>query len=218
MNKKIVGNYMREWLADQGLVTSGECPAPESFHAYANSVQRTVATAQFFIDGAFPGCDVADQQWRMLSQLKNGCEDTLFAAPEVAGNVAAPLVQYIRQALVGEDAANGPKVKLMVGHDANITSLLTALQSKPYELPEQYERTPIGGKIMFERWHDKGNGRDLMKTEYVYQSAEQLRNGDVLTLKNLPKRVTLQLAGCPTDVNGFCSWDKFTEVLSQAAE
>jgi glucose-1-phosphatase len=52
-----------------------------------------------------------------------------------------------------------------------------------------------------------------MKVEYIYQSAEQLRNGDVLTLSHPPKRVTLQLEGCPTDVNDFCSWDRFTEVF-----
>lgn len=333
-----MGHYMREWLADQSLVTSGECPAPRSVYAYANSLQRTVATAQFFVTGAFPGCDVpvhhqekigtmdpvfnlvitnnspefkeravqamkkqreefkltdsyellekivgysnspackekqqceltaqkdkfsanaaeapriigplkvgnalvdaftlqyyegfpldqvawgqieTDQQWRVLSQLKYGLQDTIFASPEVARNMAAPLVKYIRQALVGKDAANGPKVTLMFGHDSNIASLLTALQFKPYQLPEQYERSPIGGIIMFQRWHDKGNNRDLMKVEYVYQSAEQLRNGDVLTLKHPPKRVTLRLEGCPTDVNGFCPWDKFTEVLNQAAE
>jgi len=159
-----------------------------------------------------------DQQWRVLSQLGNGWLDTLFTPPEVARNVAAPLVKYIQQALVGKDAASGPKVTLMVGHDSNIASLLSTLQFKPYQLPEQYESIPIGGRIMFQRWHDKGNNRDLMKVEYVYQSAEQLRNGDVLTLEHPPKRVPLQLRGCPTDVNGFCSWDKFTEVLNQAVK
>jgi len=85
-------------------------------------------------------------------------------------------------------------------------------------LPEQYEQTPIGGKVMFQRWRNKSNNRDLMKAEYVYQSTEQLRNGDVLTLTNPPKRVTLQLEGCPADADGFCSWDKFAEVLNQAVE
>ena len=28
-------------------------------YVYANSLQRTVATAQFFSNGAFPGCDVS---------------------------------------------------------------------------------------------------------------------------------------------------------------
>ncbi|MRT54510.1 bifunctional glucose-1-phosphatase/inositol phosphatase [Enterobacteriaceae bacterium RIT693] len=333
-----MGHYMREWLASQNLVTSGECPAPESVYAYANSLQRTVATAQFFITGAFPGCDVpvhhqekmgtmdpvfnpvitntspefkekavqamekqrteykladsyklleqivgyknsptckekqqcdlADpkdafsanvtqepgvsgplkvgnalvdaftlqyyegfpmdqvawgkiktaEQWRVLSQLKNGYQDTLFTSADVARNVAAPLVKYIQNALTSKEAVSGPKVTLMVGHDSNIASLLTALQFKPYQLPGQYERTPIGGNILFQRWHDKSNNRDLLKVEYVYQSAEQLRNGDVLTLKNPPQRVTLQLEGCPTDANGYCSWDKFSEVLTQAVK
>jgi glucose-1-phosphatase len=332
-----MGRYLGEWLADQGLVKSGECPAPQSFYAYASNLQRTVATAQFFINGAFPDCAVpvqhqevtgprdpvfhpvitnnspefkeravqamekqraeleltdsyklleniidygnsptckesrqcelttpkdtfsanitenpavngplqvgnalvdaftlqyyegfpldqvawgqikTDQQWRLLSELKNGYHDTLYTTPEVARNVAAPLVKYIQQALVGKDAANSPKVTLMVGHDTNMGSLLTALQFEPYQLPEQYERTPIGGEVMFQRWRDKGNNRDLMKVEYIYQSTEQLRNADVLTLQHPPKRVTLQLAGCPTDLNGFCSWDTFTEVLNQAA-
>lgn len=53
-----MGHYMREWLAEQGMVKSGECPAPNTVYTYANSLQRTVATAQFFVTGAFPGCDV----------------------------------------------------------------------------------------------------------------------------------------------------------------
>ncbi len=53
-----MGHYMREWLAELGMVTSGECPTPDTVYTYANSLQRTVATAQFFITGAFPGCDI----------------------------------------------------------------------------------------------------------------------------------------------------------------
>ena len=53
-----MGHYMREWLAQQKLVTSGECPPENAVYAYANSLQRTVATAQFFITGAFPGCGI----------------------------------------------------------------------------------------------------------------------------------------------------------------
>lgn len=332
-----MGHYLREWFAEQGLLTSGECPTPQSIYAYANSLQRTVATAQFFITGAFPGCDVpvhhqekmgtmdptfnpvitngspefqqaavkametqreqyklgdsyqlleqivafkdspsckekqqcdltaekdkftanateepgvsgplkvgnslvdaftlqyyegfpldqvawgqikTDQQWKVLSQLKNSYQDTLFTSPQVAQNVAAPLIKYIQKALAGSNN-KGPKITLLVGHDSNIASLLTALDFKPYQLPEQYERTPIGGKIMFQRWHDTNNNRELMKVEYVYQSAEQLRKADVLSLQQPPQRVTLQLNGCPTDANGFCPWDKFTQVLAQSVK
>ncbi|HBE5110245.1 TPA: bifunctional glucose-1-phosphatase/inositol phosphatase [Escherichia coli] len=309
-----MGHYMREWLAEQGMVKSGECPPPYTVYAYANSLQRTVATAQFFITGAFPGCDIpvhhqekmgtmdptfnpvitddsaafseqavaamekelsklqltdsyqllekivnykdspackekqqcslvdgkntfsakyqqepgvsgplkvgnslvdaftlqyyegfpmdqvawgeikSDQQWKVLSKLKNGYQDSLFTSPEVARNVAKPLVSYIDKALV-TDRTSAPKITVLVGHDSNIASLLTALDFKPYQLHDQNERTPIGGKIVFQRWHDSKANRDLMKIEYVYQSAEQLRNADALTLQAPAQRVTLELSG-----------------------
>ena len=332
-----MGHYMREWLAEQGMVTTGECPPADAVYTYANSLQRTVATAQFFITGAFPGCDVpvhhqekmgtmdptfnpvitdnspefrekavkameterqgmklddsyklleqitqytdspsckekkecslteakdtftadyekepsvsgplkvgnslvdaftlqyyegfpldqvawgeikTDQQWRVLSQLKNGYQDSLFTSTEVARNVAKPLVKYIDKALV-TDQAKAPKITVLVGHDSNIASLLTALDFKPYQLHDQHERTPIGGKIVFQRWHDKSANRDLMKIEYVYQSSEQLRNADVLSLKSPAQRVTLELKDCPVDTNGFCPIDKFNTLMNDAAK
>ncbi|HAV9330348.1 TPA: bifunctional glucose-1-phosphatase/inositol phosphatase [Escherichia coli] len=332
-----MGHYMREWLAEQGMVKSGECPPPYTVYAYANSRQRTVATAQFFITGAFPGCDIpvhhqekmgtmdptfnpvitddsaafseqavaamekelsklqltdsyqllekivnykdspackekqqcslvdgkntfsakyqqepgvsgplkvgnslvdaftlqyyegfpmdqvawgeikSDQQWKVLSKLKNGYQDSLFTSPEVARNVAKPLVSYIDKALV-TDRTRAPKITVLVGHDSNIASLLTALDFKPYQLHDQNERTPIGGKIVFQRWHDSKANRDLMKIEYVYQSAEQLRNADALTLQAPAQRVTLELSGCPIDANGFCPMDKFDSVLNEAVK
>ena len=334
-----MGRYTREWLAQQGLIGDGECPGSDDVYAYANSLQRTVATAQFFITGAFPGCDIqvshqdemgamdpvfnpvitdssegfnkqaltgmnsagekmalkpafqrlekiidykssaacdgkkqcdlssdnqnkftaengkepnvsgplkvgnslvdaftlqyyegmpldqvawgqikTPEQWKELSAIKNGYQDTLFTTPEVARDVAAPLVDYIRSMLVDEDKASAPKVTLMVGHDSNIASLLTALDFKAYTLPEQNERTPIGGMIQFQRWHDKKNNRELVKVEYVYQSTDQLRNATPLSLDTPPKRVTLQMNGCQTDANGFCPWDQFTQVLNKAIE
>ena len=68
-----MGHYMREWLAEQGMVKSGECPPPYTVYAYANSLQRTVATAQFFITGAFPGCDIP-----VHHQEKMGTMDPTF--------------------------------------------------------------------------------------------------------------------------------------------
>lgn len=158
-----------------------------------------------------------DRQWRVLSKLKNGYQDSLFTSPEVARNVAAPLVKYIDNALVTEQA-KAPKITLLVGHDSNIASLLMALDFKPYRLHDQYERTPIGGKIVFERWRDGGGNRDLMKIEYVYQSTKQLRDAAPLTLDAPPQRVTLELKGCPTDSNGFCPIDKFNAVMNTAAK
>lgn len=334
-----MGRYTREWLAQQGLIKNDACPASDEVFAYANSLQRTVATAQYFVTGAFPGCDVTvthqdemgtmdpifnpvitndseefnkkalaalnaqgeklslkpafqrlekivdyknspacegnkqcalssdnqnkfsaengkepnvagplkvgnslvdaftlqyyqgfpleqvawgqiktPEQWQELAAIKNGYQEALFTSPEIAREVAAPLIDYIRSQLVDQDKASAPKVTLMVGHDSNIASLLAALDAKSYTLPGQYEKTPIGGQVVFERWHDAKADKDLVKIEYVYQTADQLRDAEVLSLKNPPKRVTLQLNGCQTDANGFCSWEQFSNALNSALQ
>lgn len=330
-----MGRYLRQWLGQQGLVKAQGCPDDSQAYFYANSLQRTVATAQFFAAGAFPGCNIqihhqakmgtmdpvfnpvvtrddpafsktaasamanqrsryaldesfklleqiadykdspackqqhqcdlsgakdrftarlnqepgvsgplkvgnslvdaftlqyyegfpeqqvawgeikSDRQWQLLSALKNSYQESLFAPPEVARNVAAPLIKYIDKTLEAP-AGKAPPLTVMVGHDSNIASLLSALDFRPYQLPGQYEHTPIGGKLVFQRWHDARANRELMKVEYVYQSGEQLRKAQPLSLENPPQRVTLELSGCPSDDNGFCPMDKFTEVMRQA--
>lgn len=335
-----MGKYTRDWLAQQGLVDKNQCPASNSVFVYANSLQRTVATAQFFVSGAFPGCDVAvthqdamgtmdpvfnpviandsaefkksalqeisaadkqqqqqlqaaysqlskvvdfsasplckgkekcslgsqsdsfsldkgkepavegplkignalvdaftlqyyqgfpadqvawgqiktPEQWKALSDIKNSYQNILFTTPQVARDVAAPLVDYIRSQLIDQDKASAPAFTFMVGHDSNIASVLAALKVKPYQLPGQYEQTPIGGQLVFERWHDKKTNKDLLKMEYVYQSTQQLHEASTLSLANPPQRVTLQLEGCPADSNGYCSWDDFSKVLNTALQ
>jgi len=332
-----MGHYMREWLAQQALIKTNECPASDSVYVYANSLQRTVATAQFFMTGVFPECNIPihhqqkmstmdpvfwpvitddsaqfsqqaiaamtakrnelqlddsyrlleqitdyknspackdnrqcsltetkdrfstpyrlepavsgplkignalvdaftlqyyegfppeqiawnqiqnDEQWRILSKLKNGYQDSLFTTRHVAKNVAAPLVKYIENALV-TDQKNTPEITVLVGHDSNMSSLLAALDFKPYTLPDQFEPTPIGGKIVFQRWHDSKTDRDLMKIEYIYQSSRQIRNTEPLSLAAPAQHVTLELKGCPVDANGFCPMNKFVSIMHKARQ
>ncbi|WP_268638243.1 histidine-type phosphatase, partial [Escherichia coli] len=91
---------------------------------------------------------VTPQQWKQLAQLKDGYQDSLFTSPVVAQNVAKPLLTYINNALLGERKPDAPKLTVLVGHDSNIASLLSAMQFQPYQLPQQYEKTPIGGKLV----------------------------------------------------------------------
>lgn len=53
-----MGRSVGAWLVENGLIPKDACPAPGSVHIYANSLQRTVATAQFFVAGAFAGCSI----------------------------------------------------------------------------------------------------------------------------------------------------------------
>lgn len=174
----------------------------------------------------FPLKDVAwgkistDDQWSKLETIKNLYHETLFGSPAIAANAAKPLLTFISGALdpkqastADEKAAQQAKLALLVGHDSNIASLLAALKTQDYTLPGQFERTPISGTVVFQRWHDKKADKDLMKIEYVYPTARQIRNNVALSLKNPPERVTLQIEGCKVDKQGFCPMEQFTQAV-----
>ncbi|EBS5740211.1 bifunctional glucose-1-phosphatase/inositol phosphatase, partial [Salmonella enterica subsp. enterica serovar Eastbourne] len=83
-------------------------------------------------------------------------------------------------------------------------------------LPEQYEHTPIGGKLVFQRWTNKADNKSYVKIDYIYQSSDQLRNNSYLSLKTPPQKVTLELKNCPVDKNGYCGWETFQKVMKDS--
>ena len=162
------------------------------------------------------------EQWQAIVDLKNIYTDVLFTAPVLAKEAASPLLAFIQNSFADHGYqhplikdAQKAKVTLLVGHDSNVASLLALLQTAPYQLPEQYEKTPISGKVLFEQWRDK-DGKALLKIEYIYQTTPQLREDSELSLKNPPQHLTLKLEGCPTDANGFCPMDDFNRVADAA--
>ncbi|KAA8998578.1 bifunctional glucose-1-phosphatase/inositol phosphatase [Affinibrenneria salicis] len=330
------GRYFNQWLVDNHLLSAGNCPTEKEVYVYANSLQRTIATAQYFSLGAFPGClvpvhhkeklgtmddtfnpiirdgsaefkqhaidsinqtagenglrglnlrlkpiyqqmadiirysdspackedkqcdlnalpvevkitagqepgvsgplktgtaladafimqyyegaplkDVAwgrikdERQFAQLISVKEYYNSVLFSAPVVAKEAAASLVKT----LSGSFGDSQPKFTLLVGHDSNVASLFSALGVKPYALPHQFETTPIGGKVVFERWQDKASGQQRLKVEYVYQSTDQIRTLAPLSRANPPQRVTLELKGCPVDAQGFCPFSDFEQIM-----
>lgn len=324
-----MGRYMGQWLRQAQLLPASGCPRPADFHAHANSLQRTQATAQFFVAGAFPGCHVAveqrmplgtmdplfdpvihfgdaafrkralsamqqalsasdlapalsvveeitrypqsaackghsdchlalsdttfsaepgkeprasgslalasglvdallmehyqgsgipregwgrlttEAQWQALAQIRNRYQDILFGTPEVARDVAGPLLVRVDALL--EDPAS-PKVTLLVGHDSNIGSVLAAMGIGDYSLPGQFEKTPIGGLLQFERWRDRQSGGERFHLAYVYPTTAQLRDAVPLTDAQPPGRVALPLPGC--DRQG-CSRAQFQRLLQR---
>ena len=176
----------------------------------------------------YPEADVAwgkiktAEEWQAIVDLKNIYTDVLFTSPVIAKEAASPLLAFIQNSFA-DHGYDHPLIKdaqkartvLLVGHDSNVASLLALLNTAPYQLPDQYEKTPISGKVLFEQWRDK-DGKALMKIEYLYQSTQQLRDDSVLDEKNPPQRVTLKLADCPTDANGYCPMDDFNRIASAA--
>lgn len=164
------------------------------------------------------------EQWQTLTDIKNTYTDVLFTTPLMAKETATPLLQFIDTALFDSGRSDNPlasqatqaKLTYLVGHDSNVGSLLSLLKTAPYKLPQQYEKTPISGKILFEKWVNNDSGEAMVKMEYVYQSHDQLRNGTNLTLDNPPLRTTLHIAGCPESDDGLCPQAQFKTAIAEA--
>ena len=54
----LMGQYFRQWLVKEGFMTENYIPKEGEFLFYANSKQRTVATAQYFSSGMLPIANV----------------------------------------------------------------------------------------------------------------------------------------------------------------
>jgi len=148
-------------------------------------------------------------QWQMITDIKNQYLNLLFQSPILASHLALPLVEFIT-ALFAEEKH---KFNLLVGHDSNIVSLLVALGFQNYQLPEQYEKAPIGSKVLFYRFYDQQTQQYYFKAEYIYQTFEQIHSGQPLDLINPPKHVTLNFADIKANEQGLYLWQDVSKKL-----
>ena len=68
-----MGQYFRKWLVSEGMMEENEIPAEGTMRFYANSLQRTVATAQYFSSGMLPVANV-----RIEHHCEVGQRDSVF--------------------------------------------------------------------------------------------------------------------------------------------
>ena len=155
-----------------------------------------------------------NKEWQEINKIKNIRGELMRGGKDISKHIAYPLINVINNEVTDPNH----KVTILVGHDSNIVPLLSALEVKEYTLEKQYETTPIGGKVFFEIWKDEKSNQRKVKVEYVYQTAEQLRNGTVLSLKNPPKHTVLEMKNCKTDKDGFCSYNDFQKILKNIVD
>lgn len=155
--------------------------------------------------------NLSKDKWLSINKIKDAYGELLFGSKYASKHIAKPLINFIKDDLINSNH----KVTILVGHDSNVVSLLSALEFKEYKLDDQFEKTPIGGKIFFEVYKNKTNGSRKVKVEYVYQTVDQIRNLEKLTKQNPPKHTILEMKNCKIDKNGLCDYDKFIENLNK---
>lgn len=150
---------------------------------------------------------IQPEDWKLLAKLTRGYQDVRFGCTELAKHVAKPLLNYIKKVLMEEKF----KFTLLVGHDSSISSVLASIGIKHFELEHQNEKTPIGGKVVFEKWY---NGVDYyIKMKYMYLSTEQIRNGAKISMDNPLHKVDLKLKDLKVIDNGYYSFKDFMNIL-----
>lgn len=148
--------------------------------------------------------------WKRLASIKDYYGHILFSkAPIIAVNVSHCMLNRI----YSEMMPNGHKYAFFCTHDSMIEALLAALRVKPYELSNTTieSKTPIGVKLLFEQWAEKNsmNPKKYVRVRLVYQSAEQIRKMQHLTLDNPPMSCELSFTGIEKAPNGMYLYDEF---------
>lgn len=199
------------------ILKKGEEPAMQGSLKLANSASDAFIL-QYYEEpdakkAAF-GHELSQTDWEKIAKIKDVYGDVLFTAPVIAYNVAHPLLVYMNDEL----ASDCRKFTFLCGHDSNIASVNAALGVENYELPSSIEKkTPIGCKLVFEKWVDASN-REYIAINLVYQSTNQLRELDMLDLKNPPMVYPLRLKGMVMNQDGLYSFEdvhtRFEEAIA----
>ena len=203
-----------DFLADDNVLKLEEGAEP----AISGSIKMATSIAdalvlQYYeepddLKAAF-GHELTREDWKTIGSVLGTYEKILFTAPKLAGNLSHPILREV----YAELNAQGRQFSFLCGHDSTITSFLAALGAEDYELPEAIEpTTPIGLKVVFERWVNK-EGESFFKTNLVYQSVDQLRSIQPLSLEVPPMIVPISFAGIETNEDGMIAEKDLMERL-----
>ncbi len=126
-----------------GLLQAG-CPTEESIYVRASPLQRTRATAQALVDGAFPGCGVA-------IHYVSGDADPLFQTDKFAATQTDPARQL---AAVKEKAGDLAQRRQALAPTIQLLKQAVCQADKPcpiFDTPWQVEQSKSGKTTISER-------------------------------------------------------------------
>ena len=166
------------WYDDTKFkIEKGDEPKMTGGYTLANSVADALVLQCYETESFAPfGHEMTVEQWRDICAVKEVYDGLLFTTHAAAVNLAYPLVSRIREELNNSDR----KFMFLCGHDSNIASIGAALGLKFPETKDALElHTPIGTKLVFEKWSD--GSEDYVAINLVYQSVYQLQGRTLLS-------------------------------------
>lgn len=156
------------------------------------------------------GKELTREQWQMLYKIIHTKDHVRFCSPWVNRHVTQRLRHIFADAL----QSGNRKFTLLCGHDTNILNLLKSLRTSEYETTNAIEiGTPIGSKIVFERWEDD-YGNTYVAVNHVYQTVDELRNNILLNEETTPNIIPLQFEEMTPNADGLFTIDQFMKRLT----
>ena len=188
------------WYDDtQFKIEKGDEPKMSGGYTLANSVADALVLQCYESESFAPfGHELTMEQWRAICEVKAVYDGLLFTTHAAAVNLAYPLVSRIREELNHSDR----KFMFLCGHDSNLASIGAALGLQFPETENALElHTPIGSKLVFEKWND--GSEDYVAINLVYQSVSQLQSRTLLSLDEPPMVLPVTIEGLTANADGF---------------
>ena len=201
------------WFDDiQFKIEKGDEPKMTGGYTLANSVADALVLQCYESENFAPfGYELTMEQWRDICAVKEVYDGLLFTTHAAAVNLAYPLVSRIREELNNGDR----KFMFLCGHDSNLASISAALR---FNLPETEQalelHTPIGSKLVFEKWSD--GTEEYVAINLVYQSVEQLQGRTLLSLDVPPMVLPVTIEGLTANTDGLYRLADLDEHMAQA--
>lgn len=188
------------WFNDtQFKLEKGDEPKMSGGYTLANSVADALVLQCYESESMAPwGHKLSLKQWRDICAVKEVYDRVLFTTHSAAVNLAYPLVSRIREELHHE----GRKFTFLCGHDSNLASIGAALGLVYPETQQAMElHTPIGSKMVFEKW---SNGtEEFVAINLVYQPISQLQNRTLLSTEVPPMVLPITIDGLTPNADGL---------------
>ena len=194
------GDTLHISFADtQFKIEKGDEPRMTGGYTLANSLADALLLQCYETESmtAF-GHELTTEQWRAICGVKEVYDGLLFTTHAAAVNLAHPLVSRIREELNRSDR----KFMFLCGHDCNLASICAALRMNLPETENALElHTPIGSKLVFEKWND--GTEDYVAINLVYASLSQLQGRKLLSLDEPPMVLPVTIDGLSANADGL---------------
>ena len=188
------------WYNDiQFKIEKGDEPKMKGGYTLANSVADALVLQCYETENFAPfGHELTMEQWRAICAVKEVYDGLLFTPHSAAVNLAYPLVSRIREELNRSDR----KFMFLCGHDSNLASIGAAIGLQFPETENALElHTPIGSKLVFEKWSDGTN--EYVAVNLVYQAVGQLQGRTLLSLDVPPMVLPITVEGLTANSDGL---------------